>query len=63
MLAAYNFLRNREAQRRFNRSFPSMLEEKERNQFNKDEKLNADIQSIKDMYPLKLSESQPDKVN
>ena len=38
-----------------------MLEEKEKNQFNKDEKLNADIQRIKDMYPMKLSEAEPDK--
>ena len=61
LVAAYNFLREREAQRIFNRSFTSMLEEKEKNQFNKDEKLNADIKRIKDMYPLKLSESEPDK--
>ncbi len=61
LVAAYNFLREREAQRIFNRSFASMLEEKEKNQFNKDEKLNEDIQRIKDMYPLKLSEAEPDK--
>lgn len=61
LVAAYNFLREREAQRIFNRSFASMLEEKERNQFNKDEKLNADIKRIKDMFPLKLSEAEPDK--
>lgn len=61
LVAAYNFLRDREAQRLFNRSFQSMLDEKEKNQFNKDEKLNADIQRIKDMFPLKLSEAEPDK--
>lgn len=61
LLAAYNFLRDREAQRLFNRSYQSMLDEKEKNQFNKDEKLNDNIQSIKDMFPLKLSESKPDK--
>lgn len=61
LVAAYNFLREREAQRLFNRSFTSMLEEKEKNQFNKDEKLNEDIQRIKDMFPLKLSEAEPDK--
>ncbi len=59
LVAAYNFLRNREAQRLFNRTYQSMLEEKEKNQFNKDEKLNAQIQRIKDMYPLKLSEAEP----
>ena len=61
LVAAYNTLREREAQRLFNRSFASMLEEKEKNQFNKDEKLNEQIQQIKDMYPLKLSEAEPDK--
>lgn len=61
LVAAYNELREREAQRIFNRSFASMLEEKEKNQFNKDEKLNDEIKRIKDMFPLKLSEAEPDK--
>ena len=61
LVAAYNELREREAQRIFNRSFTSMLEEKEKNQFNKDEKLNDEIKRIKDMFPLKLSEAEPDK--
>lgn len=63
LVAAYNFLREREAERLFNRSFQSMLEEKENNQFNKDEKLNEDIQKIKDLFPMKLSEAEPDKTN
>ena len=63
LVAAYNELREREAQRIFNRSFASMLEEKEKNQFNKDEKLNDDIKRIKDMFPMKLSEAEPDKTN
>lgn len=63
LVAAYNELREREAQRLFNRSFASMLEEKDKNQFSKDEKLNDNIQRIKDLYPLKLSESEPDKIN
>ena len=61
LVAAYNELREREAQRIFNRSFASLLEEKEKNQFNKDEKLNDEIKRIKDMFPLKLSEAEPDK--
>ena len=61
LVAAYNELRERETQRIFNRSFASMLEEKEKNQFNKDEKLNDEIKRIKDMFPLKLSEAEPDK--
>lgn len=63
VLAAYNELRERAAQEVFGRSFAEMLEEKEKNQFSKDEKLNEQIQRIKDMYPMKLSEAQPDKNN
>ena len=59
LVAAYNFLRNREAERLFNRSFQSMLDEKARNQFSPDEKLNEQIQRIKDLYPQKLSEAEP----
>ena len=54
-------MRNREAERLYNRSFKSMLEEKERNQFSPDEKLNDQIQRIKDLYPMKLSEAEPTK--
>lgn len=61
LVAAYNFLREREAQRLYNRSFSSMLAEKEKNQFKKDERLNEQIETIKKMYPLKLSEAEPDK--
>jgi biopolymer transport protein ExbD len=61
LVAAYNFLRNREAERLFNRSYQSMLDEKARNQFSPDEKLNDQIQRIKDMYPMKLSEAEPTK--
>ena len=59
LVAAYNFLRNREAERLFNRSFQSMLDEKSKNQFSPDAKLNEQIQRIKDMYPQKLSEAEP----
>jgi len=61
LVAAYNYLRNREAERLFNRTFQSMLDEKSRNQFSPDEKLNEQIQRIKDMYPMKLSEAEPTK--
>ncbi|WP_370000773.1 ExbD/TolR family protein [Winogradskyella sp.] len=61
LVAAYNFLREREAQRLYNRSFQSMLEEKEKNQFSKDEKLNEQIETIKKLFPLKLSEAEPDQ--
>jgi biopolymer transport protein ExbD len=61
LLAAYAFLRDREAQRLYNRSFKSMLEEKAKNQFKKDEKLNEQIKRIQKMYPQILSEAEPDK--
>lgn len=61
LVAAYNILREREAQRLFNRSFKSMLEEKEKNQFKKDDKLNEQIERIKELFPMKLSEAEPDK--
>ncbi|WP_115462701.1 ExbD/TolR family protein [Winogradskyella aurantiaca] len=61
LVAAYNYLRNREAERLFNRTFQSMLDEKSKNQFSPDEKLNEQIQRIKDMYPMKLSEAEPTK--
>ena len=59
LVAAYNFLRNREAERLFDRTFQSMLDEKSKNQFSPDPKLNEQIQRIKDMYPQKLSEAEP----
>ncbi|MBO3115493.1 biopolymer transporter ExbD [Winogradskyella sp. DF17] len=61
LVAAYNILREREAQRLYNRSFESMLAEKEKNQFKKDDKLNEQIETIKKMFPMKLSEAEPDK--
>ena len=61
LVAAYNVLREREAQRLFNRSFQSMLDEKEKNQFKKDDKLNEQIERIKELFPMKLSEAEPDK--
>lgn len=61
LVAAYNHLREREAQRLYNRSFSDMLAEKEKNQFKKDEKLNEQIETIKKLFPMKLSEAEPDK--
>lgn len=60
LVAAYNILREREAQRLYNQSFQAMLEEKEKNQFSKDEKLNEQIETIKKLFPMKLSEAEPD---
>ncbi|BAO75215.1 ExbD/TolR family protein [Winogradskyella sp. PG-2] len=70
LVAAYNFLREREAKRLFgskkeyqgvDKVFQAMLEQKEKNQFNKDEELNERIATIKALFPMKLSEAEPDK--
>ncbi|WP_353776896.1 biopolymer transporter ExbD [Winogradskyella sp. 3972H.M.0a.05] len=68
LVAAYNFLRNREAKRLYGKFYPgeddvynAMLAQKEKNQFKKDEELNGRIEEIKKMYPLKLSEAEPKK--
>lgn len=68
LVAAYNFLREREANRMYRQYYPNaenvykaMLDEKDKNKFNKDEVLNERIETIKKMYPMKLSEAEPDK--
>jgi biopolymer transport protein ExbD len=68
LVAAYNVLREREASRLYKRYYPNaekvftaMLEQKDKNQFNKDEVLNERIESIKKLFPMKLSEAEPDK--
>ena len=68
LVAAYNFLREIEATRLYKKYYPNaekvftaMLEEKEKNQFSKDEVLNERIETIKNLFPMKLSEAEPDK--
>lgn len=68
LVAAYNYLREREAERLYKRYYPdadnvyqAMLEEKEKNQFSKDEVLNERLENIKKLFPMKLSEAEPDK--
>ena len=68
LVAAYNFFREREAERLYKKYYPdadkvftAMLEEKEKNQFSKDETLNERIETIKTLFPMKLSEAEPDK--
>ncbi len=68
LVAAYNFLREREAARLYQRNYPdaekvftAMLEEKEKNQYSKDEVLNERIATVKGLFPMKLSEAEPDK--
>ncbi|QED38727.1 biopolymer transporter ExbD [Antarcticibacterium arcticum] len=60
LVAAYNVLRNREAQRLFNMEFTQM--EKNYNDVNwrgNKEQLKERIEQIKTMYPQKLSEAEP----
>lgn len=68
LVAAYNFLREREAARLYKKYYPNadkvftaMLEEKEKNQYSKDEVLNERIENVKALFPMKLSEAEPDK--
>jgi len=68
LVAAYNFLREREAARLYQKNYPdaekvftAMLEEKEKNQYSKDEVLNERIATVKGLFPMKLSEAEPDK--
>ncbi|NRD18922.1 biopolymer transporter ExbD [Winogradskyella eckloniae] len=68
LVAAYNILREREAERLYRKYYPNvdkvftaMLEEKEKNQFSKDEVLNERIDAVKKLIPMKLSEAEPDK--
>ena len=59
LVAAYNFLRNRESKRMYGVTYQEMLAEKEKNQFKRNEKLEERIAEIKKMYPQKLSEAEP----
>ena len=68
LVAAYNFLREREAERLYRRYYPgadnvykAMLAEKEKNQFSPDTILNGRIENIKKLFPMKLSEAEPDE--
>ncbi|MDT0648562.1 ExbD/TolR family protein [Autumnicola edwardsiae] len=62
LVAAYNFLRNREAQRIYNVSFNEMEAAYSDPRYNGDkEQLEERIEVIKNMIPQKLSEAEPKK--
>jgi biopolymer transport protein TolR len=68
LVAAYNILREREASRLYKKYYPdaekvftAMLEQKEKNQYSKDDVLNERIATVKSLFPMKLSEAEPDK--
>ena len=60
LVAAYNFLRNREAQRLYGTDYTKMLVDKDDPYYQGDvEKLKERIEVIKKLFPLKLSEAEP----
>ena len=60
LVAAYNELRNRTAQRLYGRSFDAMEAQYDDVNFTGDkEKLKEQIEQIRDMWPQKLSEADP----
>ncbi|SHE54329.1 Biopolymer transport protein ExbD [Psychroflexus salarius] len=62
LVAAYNQLRNREAQRLYQVDFTEMEKAfKDPNYTGDKDKLKEKIEKIKDMYPQKLSEAEPKK--
>ncbi|QSS97779.1 ExbD/TolR family protein [Psychroflexus sp. ALD_RP9] len=62
LVAAYNQLRNREAQRLYKVDFTEMEKAfKDPNYTGDKDKLKEKIEKIKDMYPQKLSEAEPKK--
>jgi biopolymer transport protein ExbD len=64
LVKAYTILRNRESERRYNESYENMyLRYKEWPETEKEtpeyEKLGKKVDEIRDLYPLKLSEAEP----
>jgi len=60
LVAAYNFLRNREANRLFGMSFTEMEADFNDAQYNGNkDQLEDKIGAIRDMFPMKLSEAEP----
>lgn len=64
LTAAYNFLRNREAQRLFGTSFSKMEEDFNSPDYDGNKaQLEENIKVIREMFPMKLSEAEPKKRN
>ncbi len=65
LVAAYNFLRNRESQRLFGWKFTEMKKRLDEGEFKntpvKEEKIKDKLKQIQEMYPLKLSEAETNK--
>ncbi len=65
LVKAYTELRNREANRLYGRDFTAMVEDyKNKAEYDGDvDKLKERIETIKDMFPQKLSEAEPSRSN
>ncbi|WP_121666847.1 ExbD/TolR family protein [Mesonia aquimarina] len=64
LTAAYNFLRNREAERLFGTSFSKMEEDFNSPDYDGNKaQLEENIKVIREMFPMKLSEAEPKKRN
>ncbi|HIB38012.1 biopolymer transporter ExbD [Mesonia sp.] len=64
LVAAYNFLRNREANRLFGMSFTEMEADFNDAQYNGNkDQLEEKIKTVRDLFPLKLSEAEPKESN
>jgi len=65
LVKAYTELRNREANRLYGRDFTAMVEDyKNKAEYEGDvDKLKERIETVKDMFPQKLSEAEPSRSN
>ena len=62
LMAAYNFLRDREATRLYNRTYQDMAKEYSENPFAENrEEMKEQVDRIKKLYPLLLSEAEKKK--
>ncbi len=62
LVAAYNFLRNREAQRLYGWEFTAMKKNLDEGNFSgNEEALQSKLENIQKLFPLKLSEAEPKK--
>ncbi|MEM7085173.1 MAG: biopolymer transporter ExbD [Bacteroidota bacterium] len=62
LVAAYNFLRNRESQRKFGWDFTEVKKSIDEGNFNGDEEAMLEkLEEIQKLIPLKLSEAEPKK--
>lgn len=63
LVAAYNFLRDRESQRMFGWKYTEMKKALDNGDFEgpKEEDIKAKLEQVQDLIPLKLSEAEPKK--